>query len=183
VLIISYSKKIHNSIFILKSLFLHTIGSKKNNKKFGHVMTVDIITCYTFGAHCRLGDHPPAIKYFVNSPFNIMLNLWVFFRLNAKCFWNYKTLEDRHYSLLNFKPFFLLVNTLPRFSQNCVEKWQVDACCSSKEFCANPRNVSTNRKTAIALFCLQNSFVYSKAFSAKLRTSEFEIKWMEEFKK
>jgi hypothetical protein len=59
---------------------------------------------------------------------------------------------------LNFKPFLpILVDTLPRFSQNSVEKWQVAACGSSKEFCANRRNVSTNRKTAIALSCLQNS--------------------------
>jgi hypothetical protein len=56
-----------------------------------------------------------------------------------------------------------LVETFPGFSQNSFEKRQVVACRSSKELCANPRNVSTNRKTAMALSRLQKSFVNSKA--------------------
>jgi hypothetical protein len=51
------------------------------------------------------------------------------------------------------------------FLQNSFEKRQIAACCSSKEFFANPGNVSTNRKMAIALSCLQKSFVNSKNFS------------------
>jgi hypothetical protein len=54
---------------------------------------------------------------------------------------------------------------------NSFEKKQVAACSSSKELGANPRNVSTNRKKAIAFSCLQKSFVNSKAFGGKqLRT-------------
>ncbi len=34
----------------------------------------------------RLGDGPPAIQYFVNSPFNIILNLKVFRRLTPNDF-------------------------------------------------------------------------------------------------
>jgi hypothetical protein len=34
-----------------------------------------------------------------------------------------------------------LVNTFPRFSQNSFEKQQAAACCFSKEFCANPKNI------------------------------------------
>jgi hypothetical protein len=60
-----------------------------------------------------------------------------------------------------------LVDEFPGFSQNTVEKQQVAPCRSSKEFCANPKNVSTNRKRAIALSCLQKSFVNSKAFGVK----------------
>jgi hypothetical protein len=60
-----------------------------------------------------------------------------------------------------------LVYKFPGFSQNSFEKRQVAACRSSKELCANPRNVSTNRKRAIALSCLQKSFVNSKAFGVK----------------
>jgi hypothetical protein len=61
-----------------------------------------------------------------------------------------------------------LVNTFPGFSQNSLEKQQVAACYISKEFCANPRNTSTNRMRGIALSCLQKSFVNSKAFGVKL---------------
>jgi hypothetical protein len=57
-----------------------------------------------------------------------------------------------------------LVNTFPGFSQNSFEKRQVAACRFSKEFCANPRKTPTNRMRAIALSCLQKSFVNSKAF-------------------
>jgi hypothetical protein len=47
----------------------------------------------------------------------------------------------------------------------------VAVCRSSKELCANPRNVSTNRKRAIAVSSLQKSFVNSKDFGVKrLRT-------------
>jgi hypothetical protein len=68
-------------------------------------------------------------------------------------------------------PFFLLVNTFPEFSQNSFEKRQVAARRSSKELCANPINISTNRKREIALSCLQKSFVISKAFGVnRLRT-------------
>jgi hypothetical protein len=62
--------------------------------------------------------------------------------------------EDRecmHYSVLILISFFLLVHIVPGFCQNSFEKWQVAACRSSKEFCANLRNVSANRKRAIAL--------------------------------
>jgi hypothetical protein len=70
-----------------------------------------------------------------------------------------------------------LVNTFPGFSQNSFEKRQVAACRSSKEFCAYPRNVSTNRNRAIALSCLHKSFVNSKAFGVKrLKTYLFNIK-------
>jgi hypothetical protein len=79
---------------------------------------------------------------------------------------------------MNFlSPFFLLVDTFPGFSQNSFEKRQVVACLSPRELCANPRNVSTNRKRAITLSCLQKSFVNSKAFGVKrLRTYQFKIK-------
>jgi hypothetical protein len=64
-----------------------------------------------------------------------------------------------------------LVDTFPGFKKNSFEKQQVAACRSSKELYANPRNVSTNRKTAISLTSLQKSFVNSKAFGFKgLRT-------------
>jgi hypothetical protein len=77
-----------------------------------------------------------------------------------------------------------LADTFPGFFQNSFEKRQVAACRSSKELCANTRNVSTYRKRAIAHFCLQKSFVNSKAFGVKqLRTYKFKIKGKEEFKK
>jgi hypothetical protein len=63
-----------------------------------------------------------------------------------------------HYSLVNL---ILLVDKFSGFSQNSFEKQQVAACNSSKELCANPRNVSTNKKRAIAR---QKRFVNSKAF-------------------
>jgi hypothetical protein len=64
-----------------------------------------------------------------------------------------------------------VVHTFPGLVQNSFEKWQVAVCRSSKEFCANLRNVSTNRKRATALSCHQKSFVNSKAFGFKqLRT-------------
>jgi hypothetical protein len=77
-----------------------------------------------------------------------------------------------------------LVNTFPGFAQNSFENRQVADCRSSKEFCANPRNVSTNRKRALALSYLQKSFVTSKAFGVKqLRTYSFKIKLQEVLKK
>jgi hypothetical protein len=64
-----------------------------------------------------------------------------------------------------------MVHTFPGFLPNFFEKQQVATCHSSKEFCANPRNVLTKRKRAIALSCLQKIFVNSKAFGVKqLRT-------------
>jgi hypothetical protein len=76
-----------------------------------------------------------------------------------------------HYSVMTFNLFFLLDHTFLDFAQNSFEKRQLAACCSSKEFCSNLRNVSTNRKRAIALSCLQKSLVNSKAFGVKwLRT-------------
>jgi hypothetical protein len=73
------------------------------------------------------------------------------------------------HSLLSIE--FELVNTFPGFSQNSFEKQQVATCCFSKDYYANPRNTSTNRMRGIALSCLQNSFVNSKAFGVKqLRT-------------
>jgi hypothetical protein len=52
-----------------------------------------------------------------------------------------------------------LVDTFPEFSGNSFEKLQISACFSSEEFSANLRNVSINRKRAIALSYLQKSFV------------------------
>jgi hypothetical protein len=67
--------------------------------------------------------------------------------------------EDRecmhYYSVLNFNLFLPIGSYFPGFAQNSLEKRQVAACPSSKEFCASPRNVSTNRKRATALSCLQ----------------------------
>jgi hypothetical protein len=60
--------------------------------------------------------------------------------------------------------FFLLVNIFPRCSQNSFKKQQIAAGRFSKEVCANPKIVSTNKKRGIALYCLQKSFVSSKAF-------------------
>jgi hypothetical protein len=55
----------------------------------------------------------------------------------------------------------------------------------SKEFCANPKNRSTNKKRGPALCCLHKSFVNSKAFFdvKRLRTYYFKIKLKEESKK
>jgi hypothetical protein len=43
------------------AFFLHTVGNKTRKKRkkkiFGHDMTVDIITGYTFGAGCTFGTH------------------------------------------------------------------------------------------------------------------------------
>jgi hypothetical protein len=76
-----------------------------------------------------------------------------------------------------------LVNTFPGFSQNSFENQQVAACRFSKEFCANPRNSSTNRMRGIALSYLQK-IVNSKAFGVKrLRTYEFNIILKGELKK
>jgi hypothetical protein len=70
-----------------------------------------------------------------------------------------------------------LVDTFPGFSQNSLENRQVAACRSSKELCANPRNVLTNRKRAIFPSCLQRSFVNSKDFGDnRLRTYYLKIK-------
>jgi hypothetical protein len=57
----------------------------------------------------------------------------------------FKDKKCRHYSLLNFNPFLSIGRQLSGFSQNSFEKRQVVTCCCSKEFCANQRNVSTNR--------------------------------------
>jgi hypothetical protein len=70
-----------------------------------------------------------------------------------------------------------LVDAFPGFSQNSFENQQVAACRSPKEFCANPRNVLTNRKRAIIHSCLQKSLVNSKDFGDKrLRTYYLKIK-------
>jgi hypothetical protein len=47
-----FSKKKKFPIFRLKLLFLHSVGNKKKKKrkKIGYVMTIIIITGYTFGA-------------------------------------------------------------------------------------------------------------------------------------
>jgi hypothetical protein len=42
--------------------------------------------------------------------------------------------EQVHYSILNFNPFLPIGDHLSGFSQNSFEKWQVAACCFSKEF-------------------------------------------------
>ncbi len=100
------------------------------------------------------GDGPPAIQYFLNSPFNIMLNLLVLSRLIPNAFEFTNSFEDRecmHYSLFySFLPI------------GSFERRQITGCRFSEEFCANPRNISTNKKRGIALCCLQNSFVNSK---------------------
>jgi hypothetical protein len=64
-------------------------------------------------------------------------------------------------------PFFLLVGPFPRLLQNPFEKQQVAACRFSKEFCANPRNVSTKEETGIMLCCLQKSLTKWKGFGVK----------------
>jgi hypothetical protein len=51
-----------------------------------------------------------------------------------------------------------LVGTFPGYPQNSFKKQQLVVCRFSKEFCANPRNVSTNRKTGVALCHLKKSF-------------------------
>jgi hypothetical protein len=38
----------------------------------------------------------------------------------------------------------------PDFYKNCFKKGQVATCNFSKEICANPRNLSTNRKKVIS---------------------------------
>jgi hypothetical protein len=48
--------------------------------------------------------------------------------------------------------FFQLVGTFPGFSE---------------EFCANQKNVATNRKRGISLCCLQKSLANSKGFGVK----------------
>ncbi len=60
--VITYSQKKKILIFILKSLFLHSAENIKKRKKkkiykFGYVMTIDIITGYTFGAGYTFGTH------------------------------------------------------------------------------------------------------------------------------
>jgi hypothetical protein len=47
-------------------------------------------------------------------------------------------------------------------------------CCFSEEFCANQRNVSTNRMRGISLCRLQRSSANSKEFGVQqLRTYKF----------
>jgi hypothetical protein len=77
-----------------------------------------------------------------------------------------------------------LVDNCPEFSWNSFEKRQVVTCRFSKEFCANQRNVSTNRMRGISLFCLQKSSENSKAFGVKrLRTYSFNKILKRELKK
>ncbi len=95
--------------------------------------------------------------------------------LNTKSFWIYKTVlkivNECTILFQTFFPSFLLVTTFPKFSQNIFEKRQVAACCFSKEFCANLRSSSTNRRRKSAHFCLQKSSVNSKGSGGKwLRT-------------
>jgi hypothetical protein len=75
--------------------------------------------------------------------------------------------ECIHYSLLNFNSLFLIGKYISRIFTKLFEKRHIAACRFSKEFCANPRNISTNRMRGIALSCLQKSFVNSKAFGVK----------------
>jgi hypothetical protein len=75
--------------------------------------------------------------------------------------------EYMHYSILNFDPSFPIGGSFPKFLQNLFEKRQVALSRFSKRFCVNPRKALTNRKRGIALFCLQQSFVNSKAFGVK----------------
>ncbi len=58
-----------------------------------------------------------------------------------------------HYLLLIKTPFFLLVDTFPRFPQKSFEKRPMVSgyLRFSQELHANPRKVSTNRKRGIAL--------------------------------
>jgi hypothetical protein len=60
-----------------------------------------------------------------------------------------------------------LVATFPGFSKNYFEEPKLSACCFSKEFCANPRSLSTNCRRGTALFYLQKNFVNSKRFGVK----------------
>jgi hypothetical protein len=63
-----------------------------------------------------------------------------------------------------------LAGTFPKFLLNLSEKRQVPLSRFSKEFCVlyiNPRKALPNRKRGITLFCLQKSFVNSKAFGVK----------------
>jgi hypothetical protein len=54
----------------------------------------------------------------------------------------------------------------------------------SKEFCVNPRKALPNRKRGITLFCLQKSFVNSKAFGVKrIGNYKFSIILKGEFSK
>jgi hypothetical protein len=69
-----------------------------------------------------------------------------------------------HYSVLNFNLFLPIGSYFSRIFANSFDKRQVAACRSLKEFCANPKNASLNRKRSISLFSLQKSFVNSKAF-------------------
>jgi hypothetical protein len=69
-----------------------------------------------------------------------------------------------------------LAGTFTKFYKTFFEKRQVALSCFSKEFCVNLRKALTNRKRGIALFCLQNSFLNSKAFSVKrIRIYKFSI--------
>jgi hypothetical protein len=69
------------------------------------------------------------------------------------------------------------VNTFPGFSQ----KHQVAAYRFSKEFCANPRNISINSMRETALSFFQKNFVNSEDFGVKKLL--IQIKLTEEFKK
>jgi hypothetical protein len=79
--------------------------------------------------------------------------------------------ECMYYSVLNCNIFLPIVSYFSRIFEQLFEQRQVAACHSSKEFCANPRNVLTKRKRAIAFSCIQKIYVHSKAFGVKrLRT-------------
>jgi hypothetical protein len=81
-----------------------------------------------------------------------------------------------HYFILNFNPSLPIGWNISQILQNLFEKRQVASSCFSKEFCVNLRKALTNRKRGIALFCLQNSFLNSKAFGVKrIRIYKFSI--------
>jgi hypothetical protein len=61
-------------------------------------------------------------------------------------------------------PLFLLVNPFLGFAQNPFEKLQADIYHFSKDFCANLRNLSTNRKKEIKI---QKRIVHPHPLSSK----------------
>ncbi len=97
--------------------------------------------------------------------------------LNPKCFWIHQNLFKTGISFtiffLIFIPLLLLMERrLTRFSQNSFEKGQVAAClCKRNMICANPRNLSTNRKKGISHACFEKLLVNSKAFGTERLTS------------
>jgi hypothetical protein len=68
-----------------------------------------------------------------------------------------------HYSLLDWNPFFPVGWHISQIFTKLFGKVASGSLSCLEEFCANLRNVSTNRKRGIALRCLENSLANSKA--------------------